>query len=78
VRNGYGARIPSTGRTAMSAAKSHPASAVLQPAAPERPRGIPTAELGWTKEMVAEARRRLASIADDWDDPAMDVYDAEP
>jgi hypothetical protein len=43
-----------------------------------RPRGIPVEKLGWTKEMVAEARRRLASIADDWDDPMMDAYDEEP
>jgi len=63
---------------AMSAAKAHPTSGEVHPGAMGRPRGIPVRELGWTKEMVAEARRRLASVADDWDDPAMDAYDAEP
>ena len=66
------------GPTVMAAVKAHPTSEARHPVAPGGSRGIPAGELGWTKEMVAEARRRLASIADDWDDPAMDVYDAEP
>ncbi len=44
----------------------------------DRPHGIPVKQLGWTKAQVEEARRRLASVADDWEDPGMDVYDEEP
>ena len=32
-------------------------------------------DLGWTQEQAAEIRARLASFAEDWDDPIMDVYD---
>jgi len=31
-------------------------------------------DLGWTKEMARDVRAQLASFAEDWDDPAMDVY----
>lgn len=48
------------------------------PEARDRPHGIPVKQLGWTKAQVEEARRRLASVAEDWDDPDMDVYDEEP
>lgn len=33
------------------------------------------ADLGWTPEQAAAIRAQLAAFADDWDDPAMDVYD---
>jgi hypothetical protein len=32
---------------------------------------------GITPEMAADMRARLGSIAEDWDDPAMDVYDED-
>lgn len=32
-------------------------------------------DLGWTEEQVAQARYAFASFQEDWDDPAMDVYD---
>ena len=33
-------------------------------------------ELGWTTEQAATMRHKLAAWAEDWNDPAMDVYDA--
>jgi hypothetical protein len=33
-------------------------------------------ELGWTREQAAAVRHQLAAWAEDWNDPAMDVYDA--
>ena len=39
-----------------------------------RPR--PISELGWTAEQAAALRHKMAAFAQDWDDPAMDVYDA--
>jgi hypothetical protein len=33
-------------------------------------------ELGWTREQAASLRHQLAAWAEDWNDPAMDVYDA--
>lgn len=33
-------------------------------------------ELGWTREQAASVRHQLAAWVEDWDDPAMDVYDA--
>ena len=33
-------------------------------------------ELGWTVEQAAAMRHRLSAFADDWNDPAMDAYDA--
>lgn len=38
----------------------------------------PISDLGWTPEQAAEVRRRLLPFAEDWDDPAMDIYDATP
>jgi hypothetical protein len=32
---------------------------------------------GITPEMAADLRARLGCIAEDWDDPAMDVYDED-
>jgi hypothetical protein len=69
---------PSIPSSTVSAAKGHSPISPKHPAEVGRPRGIPIEKLGWTKEMVAEARRRLASVQDDWDDPVMDVYDEEP
>jgi hypothetical protein len=31
-------------------------------------------DLGWTRERAREVRAKLATFADDWDDPSMDVY----
>lgn len=42
------------------------------------PKGIPIEKLGWTREMALEARRRLASFLEDWEDPSMNVYDEDP
>jgi uncharacterized protein (DUF433 family) len=33
-------------------------------------------DLGWSAAEAAETRERLQAFAEDWDDPAMDVYDA--
>jgi len=33
-------------------------------------------ELGWTTAQAATMRHKLAAWAEDWNDPAMDVYDA--
>lgn len=33
-------------------------------------------QAGWTQEEAAQIRAHLGSFAEDWDDPAMDVYDA--
>ena len=33
-------------------------------------------DLGWTPEYAQVVRARLASFAEDWDDPAMDVYNS--
>lgn len=38
--------------------------------------GVDLAALGWTLEDAARIRGQLQTFADDWDDPAMDVYDA--
>jgi hypothetical protein len=38
-------------------------------------RTLTIADLGWTEEQAAEIRAQLASFAEDWDDPAMDIYD---
>jgi hypothetical protein len=62
----------------MAAAKGHSVAHEKHTGARDRPHGIPIKALGWTKAQVDEARRRLASISDDWDDPSMDVYDEEP
>lgn len=32
-------------------------------------------DLGWTPEQIAEARFAFSSFQEDWDDPAMEVYD---
>lgn len=32
-------------------------------------------DLGWTREQAAIIRGLFGAIADDWDDPSMDVYD---
>jgi hypothetical protein len=34
--------------------------------------------LGWTREEAARIRAKFSSIAADWDDPSMDVYDEPP
>lgn len=62
----------------MSAAKAGSSSTGKLPEERLRAHGIPVRNLGWTKAQVDEARRRLASVAEDWDDPDMDVYDEEP
>lgn len=38
-------------------------------------RPVTIRHLGWTSEEAAEIRASLVSFAEDWDDPAMDVYD---
>lgn len=40
------------------------------------PRPRPMSGLGWSAEQAAALRHKLAAFAQDWDDPAMDVYDA--
>ncbi len=77
-RKGYGSGETFPPSTSMSAAKGHPAAHPGRSEGRERPHGIPVEKLGWTKAQVEEARRRLASMLEDWDDPAMDVYDEEP
>ena len=42
------------------------------------PKGRPISEVGLTPATARELRARLASFAREWDDPRMDVYDAEP
>ncbi|MCY3020135.1 MAG: hypothetical protein NTW87_14045 [Planctomycetota bacterium] len=37
-------------------------------------RALTIHDLGWTKEIARDVRSQLASFAEDWDDPAMDVY----
>jgi hypothetical protein len=41
------------------------------------PHGRPISEVGMTAEEARELRARLASFAREWDDPRMDVYDAD-
>jgi hypothetical protein len=36
---------------------------------------ITIADLGWTREQAIAIRGLYGSIAEDWDDPAMDIYD---
>jgi hypothetical protein len=36
----------------------------------------PINQLGWSGEQAAVLRHKLAAFAQDWDDPAMDAYDA--
>ena len=62
----------------MSAVKPPPATHGRHPEPKARPRGIPIEKLGWAREMALEARQRVASLLDDWEDPSMDVYDEEP
>lgn len=41
----------------------------------EKPKKLLTIhDLGWTKEQAAEVRALFACIAEDWDDPEMDIY----
>jgi hypothetical protein len=58
----------------------------LSPAAPERtmldqhfqalvPKALTIDDLGWTREQAAVVRALFGIFAEDWDDPAMDVYD---
>ncbi len=61
----------------MSAVKTPPVSHGKHLESRGRPRGIPLEKLGWTREMALEARQRVASLLDDWEDPSMDVYDEE-
>lgn len=42
--------------------------------APSQPIGELEA-LGWTSQQIEETRAKLASVEEDWNDPAMDVYD---
>ena len=62
----------------MSAARDTSAANGKHPVERTRARGIPLEKLGWTREMALEARQRVASLLDDWEDPSMDVYDEEP
>ncbi|MFN8376697.1 MAG: hypothetical protein U0694_27970 [Anaerolineae bacterium] len=32
-------------------------------------------DLGWTVDEAIQLRAKFSSVADDWDDPLMDVYD---
>ena len=41
------------------------------------PRVIHLADKGIDREQAASLRGRLGAIADDWDAPEMDVYDAD-
>lgn len=75
---GYGAAGPSVAQTPMSAAKTPPTTPGRHPAERTHARVISLAELGWTREMALEARQRVASLLEDWEDPSMDVYDEEP
>lgn len=38
-------------------------------------RRLTITDLGWTREQAAVVRGLFSAIAEDWDDPAMDVYD---
>lgn len=62
----------------MSAVKTPSVSRGKHPEPKGRPHGIPIEKLGWTREMALEARQRVASLLDDWEDSSMDVYDEEP
>jgi hypothetical protein len=33
-------------------------------------------DLGWSQEKAREVRTKLATFAEDWDDPRMDVYNS--
>lgn len=56
------------------------ASAAAKGTSAERspPKARPISEIGLTPAAARELRARLASFAREWDDPRMDVYDAEP
>jgi hypothetical protein len=43
---------------------------------PER-KLVDLAERGITPEQAADMRARIGAMAEDWDDPAMDVYDED-
>lgn len=48
---------------------------VVVGAAASPPRAETVTDLGWTPDEAAETRARLASFADDWNAPGMEVYD---
>jgi hypothetical protein len=68
----------------MAKQKAHESGQIAADEQAENGRPSPRAEgrkatveaFGWTREEAAEIRASLASFAEDWDDPAMDVYDA--
>ena len=66
-------RVEGTASTVMASA------AAKGPHGEDRPtKGRPISEIGLTPAAARELRARLASFAREWDDPRMDVYDAEP
>ncbi len=70
--------INSVPPTPMAAVKPPPTADGKHPVQRARARPTSLEELGWTREMALEARQRVASLLEDWEDPSMDVYDEEP
>ena len=66
-------RVEGTVRTVMASAVAKGPHGEGRP-----PKGRPISEIGLTPAAARELRARLASFAREWDDPRMDVYDAEP
>lgn len=55
---------------------NHPQPQDAEPTPEEsRTRGLPVEELGMTQDEALALRASFGSLAEDWDDPAMDVYD---
>lgn len=50
----------------------HPTKAEAKPK-----KGLTLEEAGLTHEQALQSRMLFAAIAEDWDDPSMDVYDAD-
>jgi hypothetical protein len=78
VESGTGQRINKTGADEAPTAsrlKKRKRKAASRGQAERRRRVLSIRDLGWTEDMARNVRARLASFAEDWDDPAMDVYD---
>ena len=55
---------------------SHPKATIKSSKALPRKKKRPTVQsLGWTKEEALETYYKFRAFAEDWDDPAMEVYD---
>lgn len=83
--DGYGPPWPAHPPDGLTVMNAHDTTATRlrdpwgRPATPQttgHSRNIITrGQLGWSREEAARVRDSLMSFADDWDDPAMDVYD---